>query len=192
MGSARPRRASECGLAAPALVAALIYAGAGVAQPVAPISEMPSSESVAVLDIRDEDSCLDGSLPDARCLPASWLFDEAGNAISFHALRWLLGTVGLTGRETLVIYPGPDAPTPEDWAAAALVYLAGQAQVALLEGVSPGTGNGWPRSFSREAVFTEPMRVAALTTDADATPLQTRLAGFARGQAETVSISAQY
>ena len=175
-------------MAAPACVAAMMFAGAGVAQPV-PLAEFGDLGEVAVIDVRAEADCLKGSLPDARCLPAEWLITADGaEAIGFHALRWLLGTVGLTGDETLALYPGPDGPTPDAWATAALAYLAGQSEVLMLAGGTTGR-NGWPRGQTREEVFTAPMRVAAMTVDDSGALLRDQLAGYAQGRAETVAFA---
>jgi len=177
------------GLTAPALFAAMTLGGAGHAQPVTLVEDLPDGVDVAVVDIRPEADCLKASLPDARCLPADWLVrvDESG-VIGFHALRWLLGTIGLDGRETLAVYPGPDGPTQDAWAVGALTYLAGQADVVVLAGGTTGR-NGWPRNENREAVYTAPMRVAAMTVDASGAPLRDQLADFAQGRRETVAFA---
>lgn len=145
-----------------------------------------------VIDIRAEDDCLAGSLPGARCLPAPWLLDGGDGApIGFHALRWLLGTVGLTGREPLVVYAGPEGATDDALAVAALAYLAGQNTVSVHDGAAAETGPGGEgRSFSREAVYTAPMRTGsmrigsmAVSDDAapdDAGSLRSRLIEFTR------------
>lgn len=161
------------------------------ANPVARISTMPEASAVAVLDIRAEADCLAGSLPDARCLPATWVLDSGTDrAIGFSPLRWLLGTVGLTGRETLVIYDGAENPTKEAWAVAALVHLAGQSEVAVFAGRAETGRNGWPRAFSREEVFTTPMRLASMTLDGEGTgPTVAALLDFAQGRAATVAFA---
>jgi len=146
---------------------------------------------VTVLDIRAEDTCLESSLPDARCLPADWLLaSESGDVIGFHALRWLLGTVGLSGDETLAIYAGPDGSVADAWAVAALAYLAGQADVAVIADASAETGDGWPRSITREAVYVAPMRIAAMTTAPDTRPLRGQLTDFALGEIDHVAFPA--
>ncbi|GGD22026.1 hypothetical protein GCM10011358_03130 [Sinisalibacter lacisalsi] len=193
MGLARPSSGKGAGSAAPALLAALTLGAPGAlsADPVSRVGALPETGAVAVLDIRAEADCLAGSLPDARCLPAAWMLDDgAGRAIGFSQLRWLLGTVGLSGRETLVIYDGAEKPTNEAWAVAALVHLAGQAEVSVLEGRAETGRNGWPRAFSREQVFTAPMNLAAMTLDAEgAGPTVAALSDFARGRVATVAFA---
>jgi hypothetical protein len=191
MGSARPFLGGITGVAGPAVMAALALGvpGEAGANPVARIGTMPQSDTVAVLDIRAEADCLAGSLPDARCLPAQWFLDDGtGRVIGFSPLRWLLGTVGLTGRETLVIYGGSDSPSQEAWAVAALIHLAGQAEVAVLDGPAETGRNGWPRAFSRENVFVAPIRLAAMSLDESGSrPTVGALAEFAQGRTELVS-----
>ncbi|MEZ5767137.1 MAG: hypothetical protein R3D80_05265 [Paracoccaceae bacterium] len=153
---------------------ATIESGAGVALPA----------GTAVLDIRDEESCLASSPPGARCLPAEQMLTGADGApIGFHALRWALGTLGLTGAETLVIYQG-DTVAPEDArAAAALVYLAGQAEVLVHAGPALETDVGGDgRAPWREVVYTAPMRTGEMTiAAAPAGSLRDRLSDFATG-----------
>lgn len=137
-----------------------------------------------VIDIRDLKDCEHSSFPQGRCLPADNFVDPTGRVISFHALRWLLGTVGLSGSESvLVVGDKPGAVQ----AVGALLFLAGQKQVDVLQApFAPelNTHSGGGRSLSREAVFTAPMRDAYVLTrslgDArTATPPQERLAHFA-------------
>lgn len=136
---------------------------------------------VAVLDIRDETYCGAASLPGARCLPAEWILDGGqGVPIGFHALRWLFGTVGLSGVETLLVYGGGGGPE-DAWAVAGLALLAGQSEVLVWTGSETQADGGESRSFSREAVYTAAMRVEMMAV-ADAAPrtLRRRLADFAR------------
>jgi len=193
MRAMRPCFSGTSGIAAAALMAALVLGTPEglAANPVSQISTPPEAGAVAVLDIRAEADCLSGSLPDARCLPAAWFLDDGtGRTIGFSPLRWLLGTVGLTGGETVLIFDGAETPSPEAWAVAALIYLAGQAEVAVLEGRAETGRNGWPRAFSREEVFTAPIRLDAMTLNAEGTgPTVTALEGFAQGRAEKVAFA---
>lgn len=161
-----------------------LVAGPLTAAPIERIETLP--DDVRVIDIRAEAVCARASLPGARCLPPEWLFHAEGGPIDFGALRWLLGTLGLDGSETVAIWPG-DAPDAE--ATAALLHLAGQARVTLYAGQAEAEARGETRSFSREAVFAAPMRLAELTvSDAPlAAPLTARLEHFARGGAEVVA-----
>lgn len=144
---------------------------------------------IVVVDLRDEKACEHASLPGARCLPASSLFDKTNHPLTFYALRWLLGTIGLTGQETVVLYAGNMNNTT--WAAAGLLYLAGQNTVAVLDtNLAPLTAPGQPRSFSREAVYTAPMRDALLRFKKTSPPLGVQLAAFAHnGGTKAITIA---
>jgi hypothetical protein len=171
-------------MAGPGALALALVATPLAGAPVAQVSALP--EAAQVLDIRAEDTCARASLPGARCLPAGWLFAAEGGPIDFGSLRWLLGTLGLTGAETLAIWP---ADMPGAFAVAGLIQLAGQRAVVVYDGPTAPAGRGETRSFSREAVFTAPMRTGALTVAgaAPATPLAARLDAYARGLTETVA-----
>lgn len=156
------------------------------AAPVASASVLPAD--ARVIDIRAEADCTKASLQGARCVPAEVLFGADGGApVSFHALRWLLGTVGLSGAETVAVFPGDETRAG---AVAALLLLAGQHEVVLYTGTADMTGRGEARSFSREVIFTAPMRTEnmRLAATADA-PLEHRLAAFARGATDTVGFA---
>lgn len=153
---------------------ATIETGAGVALPA----------GYAVLDIRDEDSCFAGAPPGSRCLPAEQLlYSDAGQPLGFHALRWALGTLGLTGAETLVIYPGTQVPRDDALAAAALVYLCGQRQVLVHDGPAQEDRDGAQvRALWRDVIYTAPMRTGEMAVGA--TPegsLRDRLKTYATG-----------
>lgn len=166
------------------LLALALAATPLAAAPVQRVSALP--ENARVIDIRAEAACARASLPGARCLPADWLFAAEGGPIEFGALRWLLGTLGIDGSETVVIYP---AEASEALASAALLYLAGQSAVVVYAGTAALEDSGKTRNFSREAVFTAPMRLGALTAAAATpeTPLTARLTAFARGLTDTVA-----
>lgn len=161
------------------------------AQPLRTLTQLPRDADAVVIDVRDMDDCLRGSLPAARCLPTSSLFDEAGNPVSFHALRWLLGTIDLTGSEDVVVYSGSAQTASDDvlndaWAVAGLIHLAGQHTVSVLNArTSAPTVPGMARSLSRETVFTAPMRDRRLNITASTVPLRTQLIDFAQHGAAT-------
>ena len=165
---------------------------AAIAAPLAaePIATIESGADVAlpgdyaVLDIRDEDTCFLGAPPNTRCLPAEQLlYSDAGAPLGFHALRWALGTLGLTGDETLVIYPGDEVAREDALAAAALLYLAGQAEVLVHEGPALEIRDGAQvRALWREVIYTAPMRTGEMTVAAaPAGSLRDRLRDFATG-----------
>ncbi len=115
-----------------------------------------------IVDVRKQAVCEQASLPGARCLPAEDLFYRDGRAVDFHTLRWLLGTIGLSGSERVVV-AGADARHAA--AVGALLYLAGQRDVAVFDrpiAIPAGAQGGTGRNITREAVFTAPMRDMAL------------------------------
>jgi len=121
-----------------------------------------------VLDIRALELCSVSSLPQARCLPVDNFVNPTGGTIGFHALRWLLGTVGLSGKEQVLLI---GSKSQDVQAVGALLYLAGQKQVTMLDvpfepqvDASRVTFRGEARSISRETVFTTAMRDALLVT----------------------------
>jgi len=86
------------------------------------------------------------------------LFDADGRPVDFHALRWLLGTIGLSGAERALVV---GANSADAGAVGALLFLAGQRDVAILDQaptVAPGARGGTSRSMTREDVFVAPMR----------------------------------
>ena len=83
-----------------------------------------------VIDIRDSQSCTEASMPGARCLPVSNFRDGDGKTIGFHALRWLLGTVGLSGEETVLVI---GASAGDVRMVGGLMHRAGQHRVQIQE-----------------------------------------------------------
>ncbi len=173
-----------------ALAIALGMAFPVAAQPIGATGTVAAD--ARVIDIRSEDDCLAGSLPGARCLPAEWLLGGGGGTpIGFHALRWLFGTIGLTGREKLIVYSGPQGVTDDALAVAALAHLTGQSGVFVHDGTTvDNAAGGEGRSFSREAVYTAPMRTDLMAVSDETGPLRNRLVGFALGGG-TVSFASQ-
>ncbi len=167
--------------------AVVVIAAPLVAGPIDTIetgAQVALPEAYAVLDIRDEDTCFLGAPPNSRCLPAEQLLSsDAGAPLGFHALRWALGTLGLTGTETLVIYPGDQVSRDDALAAAALLYLTGQRQVLVHDGPALEIRDGARvRALWREVIYTAPMRTGAMVVAADpAGALRDRLRDYARG-----------
>ena len=84
------------------------------------------------------------------------MITDDGSAIGIHQLRWLLGTIGLTGSETVLIYTDHEE---RGRIVGAMLHLAGQETVHVVVADTPeGSAGGTPRSFSREAVYTAPAR----------------------------------
>lgn len=134
------------------------------------VDSVPTDSTVRVVDVRAQEACEKASLAGARCLPARDLFAADGRPVDFHTLRWLLGTIGLTGDERVLVV----ADNAGDAAAAgALLVLAGQHEVAVLErplAIPAGAPGGNSRNITRETVFTAPIRDRLLAAATDATP----------------------
>ena len=87
------------------------------------------------------------------------LLGPRGRLVSWRNIRWLLGTMGLTGTETTVV-AGDDA-TADDFVAG-ILYVAGQRRVevavhpltAWLARHPHATGSGATRGVFREAIYT--------------------------------------
>lgn len=122
------------------------------------VTQVQDARQTHVIDIRDVEACEDASLPGARCLPMNNFVDASGKKIGFHALRWLLGTVGLSGSEHVLIISN----TPENARTVGpLLYQAGQMHVSILNTAFVAVDNapgGESRSMSRETVFIAAMR----------------------------------
>lgn len=147
-----------------------------------------------VVDVRAQDVCEKASLAGARCLPAADLFGGNGAPVDYHTLRWLLGTIGLTGQERVLVVADK---TNDAAAAGALFALAGQRQVAVLDrpvSVASGASGGSGRGITREAVFIAPMRDRLLAAPGDSAEIASgapaeRLRRFARRYAEAAAVT---
>lgn len=125
-----------------------------------------------VIDVRSEAACAESTIAGARCLPATDLLGPHRRLANFREILWLLGTVGLTGRETVLVVG--DSPQMRDFVAG-ILHLAGQAEVRVLKTVLsnartiPGenAGPGIPRGFTRSVVFEAPMREQWLVLGAE-------------------------
>lgn len=120
------------------------------------IGRLPSDPAWKVIDTRPSEQCEQRSLPGARCLSADQLLGNHGRLPSLRDITWLLGTLGLSGNEPVVV-AGGDA-FERDFIAGVL-YLAGQRQVAILRDpvarlvVDAEPAAGQRRSMSREVQF---------------------------------------
>jgi len=189
-----PRRVIVGVLAAAALGAAASTAHATNTSAIALrfVDRAPNDAAVRIVDARAHGKCERASLPGARCLPADELFDADGRPVDFHALRWLLGTIGLTGAERVLVVGTDEAQAS---AVGALMFLAGQRDVAILDrppAVAPGAGGGASRNMTREDVFVAPMRDLLLVAGPEHAPQPAiesgrpldRLVRFARNYAD--------
>lgn len=84
-----------------------------------------------LVDTRPEALCRAASIAGAVCLPPEAFFGPHRRLASFRDISWVLGTAGLRGDETVLVLG--DDPVRRD-AVAALIYLSGQSQVAVLDG----------------------------------------------------------
>lgn len=62
-----------------------------------------SSPNTRILDVRSEKKCLNLTIEGATCLPVENMFADHGRLSNFSGLFWLLGTIGLTGTESVVV-----------------------------------------------------------------------------------------
>lgn len=123
----------------------------------------PATDEV-VIDARPLAECRRASLPGARCLPATEFLGPHHRLAGEREILWLLGTVGLTGGEPVLVI-GQDAT--ERTFLAGLLHLAGQRTVRVLsEPMSrllasrADAAPGNERGIIRAAVYTAPMRDA--------------------------------
>jgi len=144
------------------LVLALPGAGqAELAYRAAPPESLQSGQ--VLIDTRPQARCLAESLAGARCLPQEDFFGPHRRLASFRDIAWVFGAAGLRGDETALVIG--DDPQRRD-AVAALLHLAGQAQVQVvttslseLLATSPvqrGPGRG--RGLVRDPIFLGQLR----------------------------------
>ena len=184
------RRRAALGALAALLLAATQAANAAAAHAgsLAFVAQVPRG-AVRLVDVRAKAACEHASLPGARCLPAASLFRPHGRPPGFHALRWLLGTIGLAGSERVLVF---GASARQAASVGALLFLAGQRDVMVLDhapSIPPGAPPGAPRSLVSETIFTAPMRDTLLVAAPEraprgaivAGPPEARLVAFARG-----------
>jgi thiosulfate/3-mercaptopyruvate sulfurtransferase len=120
-----------------------------------------------LIDTRPEAECTAESVPTAVCLPPEAFFGPHRRLASPRDISWVLGTSGLRGDETVLVL-GTD-PVRRD-AVAALLYLAGQRQVfvlnASMHAVFAAADAPWtpgrPRAMLREAIHLGPWRDDAI------------------------------
>ncbi len=153
------------GLAAIGVVIFLVFGGIVHADASAlNYTSLAATSSQFVLDVRARVQCQKKSLAKARCLPASDFLGPHRRLANFSGLLWLLGTVGLTGSEHVLVI-GDAGPNKEF--VAALLYVMGQRRVSILttpfselKNFKSAFGEG--RSRTREKIFQRPMRADSL------------------------------
>ena len=138
-----------------------------------------------IIDVRPEEQCVEITLAGAVCLPLEDIFADNTRLANFSGLFWLLGTLGLSGTETVTIVGDSEH---RRHVAAGLLYAAGQNQVVIFDtkisgfiadtiggGSSDGfskslkleLGSGKKRATTRTKVFTELSRTHLLLTKAE-------------------------
>ncbi len=117
-----------------------------------------------VIDIRANELCEKASLTGARCLPSNIFLTPSGALANFSGILWMLGAVGLTGAEHVLV--SGDSRVEKEFVAGVL-YLSGQSRISIL---APSISSlktvnlrsGEQRSKTRERVFQALMRDQAL------------------------------
>ena len=120
-----------------------------------------------LIDARTEKVCIENALADAICLPTERFIGTYGRIANMRDIRWLLGALGLTGAETVIVFA--DDPQRRDTVTAVL-YLAGQKKLIrviepvsrLLEHGGLRRGNSRIAALFRISVFEVPVRTVFL------------------------------
>ncbi len=119
------------------------------------------TSEISMIDARPLQACLASSVRNALCLPASDFYSQPTGLASFRDISWAFGTAGLTGSQAVLVFA--DSAHDRDLVAA-LLHLAGQADVWLWEGrveslkARVGQAVGRQRGIVRSALYAAPMR----------------------------------
>mgnify|MGYP001827949775 CR=1 FL=1 len=121
------------------------------------------SSRTTLIDSRTEASCRAATVPGAVCLPPEVFFGPHRRLASVRDISWVLGSAGLRGDEVVLVLG--DDPVRRD-AVAALLYLAGQSQVLVLNAPMDELAGradaawtpGRPRAILREPIHLGPWR----------------------------------
>lgn len=115
-----------------------------------------------IIDTRPLSSCRKSSLEGAMCLPVEDVMAPNRRLANWSGLLWLLGTAGLTGEERILVVG--EQPARRE-VIAALLFLAGQSRVSLLESKvseliadADQSYNGAARATTRTSVYKARMR----------------------------------
>jgi len=127
-------------------------------QEAATVSSRPT-----LIDSRTEARCRAATVPGAVCLPPEAFFGPHRRLASVRDISWVLGSAGLRGDEAVLVLG--DDPVRRD-AIAALLYLAGQSQVLVLNAPMDELAGradvawtpGRPRAILREPIHLGPWR----------------------------------
>lgn len=155
------------------LTSCLAFANAIQSDPVLRyVSVVPKTPELFIVDTRAQQRCEHNSLAGAHCLPASDLIGPHGELPGFADIYWLLGTLGITGSEHVLVI-GHDRMA-RDYVAG-ILYLCGQARISvlnanideLLASRNYKTASGTPRAILRLRIFKAVMRDQALILPAE-------------------------
>jgi len=141
------------------------------------VASLQSHREAVVVDARPGAECLKATIPGALCLSLDNVLNANGRLANIRDIRWLLGSFGLSGKEHIVIFA--DEAVRRD-GMAAILYLAGQAQVSRLDegaGVEL-VGRGRSGALSREVLFSQKVRIRHLIPAPLGRAHQTELAEF--------------
>ena len=139
---------------------AVLVAVAGAAHADITFDNQPDTTGTFILDVRSEAECERASLAGASCLATNRVLGPNRRLPNVSGLLWLLGTVGLTGDEHVVIVGDSDE---DKTFMAGLLYLTGQKKITVMtqrlsELKSAAMAPGAARSRTRQKVFQAPMR----------------------------------
>lgn len=109
-----------------------------------------------LLDARAIEQCLHSSVSGARCLPAGTFYSKEYGLASFHHINWVLGTMGLSENDDLLVFADNEADRD---AVVGLLFLAGQLKVSRWTGEMEqlqnllGAGPGQARGATRTHIY---------------------------------------
>jgi len=152
------------------------------------VAERVVSEDMVLVDARTIEQCLALSVSGARCLPANTFFAEDGRLASFYDISWVLGTLGLSQNDKLLVFA--DKAESRD-AVAGLLFLSGQLGVwrwtGKMESLQDalGKGSGQVRGITRKRVYTGTTRGSLMVFDAELDGL--RKSGWVLSSEKSVS-----
>lgn len=141
------------------------------------ISDIASllQQDFVLIDVREQQACINDGVKQALCLPASIFESGSGELPSFYHINWLLGTAGLNGSETLVVFSDKEF---DRYLVSGILHLAGQHQTLIWsEEVKQlqqqfGIGSGRLRGNTRVGVFTAPLRDDLMITSSQLPALE--------------------
>jgi hypothetical protein len=132
-------------------------------------------DKMVLLDARTIEQCLNSSVSGARCLPAETFYSNKFGLASFHHINWVLGTVGLSENDDLLVFA---ANTADRDAVAGLLFLAGQLKVSRWAGEIEqlqnllGTAPGQLRGVTRTRIYSGTTRDEFITLAPEILSLQ--------------------